>query len=158
MPAGIGFRAAEMSHGLLFLFGGHTRSFARIEADKNNFVIAPRIEAEHAQHADNALLNLIAEQGTSVVNEGEDDRFLLTEIVAKSNAAAGFVAEREVQRHLPIERRLEPDVLQNRGLGRGRRAGAARNSLRPQRRASGPKDTGTRGHQLGALLRAPYHA
>src|SRR2546430_16946324 len=121
MPAGIGFRAAEMSHGLLFLFGGHTRSFARIEADKNNFVIAPRIEAEHAQHADNALLNLIAEHGTSVVNEGEDDRFLLTEIVAKSNAAAGFVAEREVQRHLPIERRLEPDVLQNRGHGRGRR-------------------------------------
>ena len=36
MPAGIGFRTAEMSQRFLFLFGGHVRSLAGIEADENN--------------------------------------------------------------------------------------------------------------------------
>src|SRR5207302_3260897 len=62
MPAGIRFGAAEMSQRFLFLFGGHLRRFAAIEADENNFVVAPGVEGEHAQHADDALFDLIAKQ------------------------------------------------------------------------------------------------
>src|SRR5258708_20840628 len=104
MPAGIRFRAAEMNQRLLFLFSSHLRRLAGIEADENNFVVAPGIEREHTQHADDALFDLIAKHGAAVVDESEDHR-LLPEILAKLNAAAGFVAEREVQRHWPVERR-----------------------------------------------------
>src|SRR5689334_2610848 len=114
MPAGIGFRAAEMSQGLLFLFCGHLRCLAGIEAHKNNFVISPGIETEHAQHADDALLDLIAKHRATVIDESENYRFL-AEVVAELNIAAGFVAEGKVQRHLPVKRRFEPYVLQNRG-------------------------------------------
>src|SRR5438094_9506670 len=105
MPAGIGFRTAEMSERLLFLFGGHLRSFAGIEADKNNFIIATGIEREHSQHADHTLFDLIAKHGAAVINEGQDHRLLLLEIVPELNAAAGLVTEGEVQRHLPVKRR-----------------------------------------------------
>src|SRR5467141_4599346 len=115
MPAGIGFRAAEMSQRLLFLFGSHFRRLTRIEADENNFVVSPGIEREHSQHADDALFDLIAKHGAAVIDEGEDHWLLLPEIVAKLNAAASFVTEGEVERHWTVERRLEPDVLQNRG-------------------------------------------
>src|SRR5258706_16362330 len=65
MPAGIRFRAAEMSQRLLFLFRGHLRSLACVKADENNFVVAAGIEAEHAESADDALLDLIAKHGRS---------------------------------------------------------------------------------------------
>src|SRR5882762_2126418 len=117
MPAGIGFRAAEMNQRLLFLFGSHLRRLARIEADENNFVIAPRIEREHTQHADNALFDLIAKHRAAIVDEGQDHR-PLSEILAELNAAAGFVTERKVQRHWPVEERFESHVLQSRWHGR----------------------------------------
>src|SRR5207302_6800940 len=106
-----------MSERLLFLFGGHLRSFAGIEADKNNFIIATGIEREHSQHADHTLFDLIAKHGAAVIDEGENYRFL-AEVVAELNAAAGLVTEGEVQRHLPVKRRFEPHVLQNRGHSR----------------------------------------
>ncbi len=132
MPAGIRLRTAEMNQRLLFLLHSHFRRLAGIEADENYFVVAPGIEREHAQHADDALLDLIAKHGASVIDEGEDHR-LLPEILAELNAAAGFVAEREVQRHWPVERRLESYVLQSRRHGRSRWADVARNRLRAQR-------------------------
>src|SRR5213594_2947911 len=72
----------QMSERLLFLFGGHLRSFAGIEADKNNFIIATGIEREHSQHADHTLFDLIAKHGAAVINEGQDHRLLLLEIVS----------------------------------------------------------------------------
>src|SRR5258708_39615021 len=125
MPAGIRFRAAEMSKRFLFLFCSHVRSLAGIEADENNFVVAPRIEREHAQYADDALFDLIAKHGTTVVNEGENHR-PLPEILAESNLTAGFVAESEVQGHLAIERRFGSGVLPS-----------TRQSRRPWARAAG---------------------
>ncbi len=113
MPAGIRLRAAEMNEGFLFLFRGHVRRFAGIEADENNIIVAAGIEAEHAERADHALLDLIAEHRAAVVDEREDHRLLLAEIVAELHAAAGFVAEREVQGHGTVERWFETDVLQS---------------------------------------------
>src|ERR1700720_4990574 len=71
MPAGVRLRAAEMGQSLLFLFGGHLRRFAGIEADENNLIVASGIEREHAQHTDDALLDLIAKHRAAVINEGE---------------------------------------------------------------------------------------
>src|SRR6266478_3000060 len=129
MPAGIRFRAAEMSQRLLFLFRGHLRGLAGVKADENDVVVTAGIEAEHAKSADNALLDLIAKHGAAVVDKGEDHRLLLAEIVAELNGAAGFVAEREIQRHWRVERRLEADVLQNPRHGRSRWAGVVGNGL-----------------------------
>src|SRR5260370_24575505 len=142
-----------MSERLLFLFGGHLRSFAGIEADENNFVIAPGIEREHSQHADDALFDLIAKHGAAVIDEGEDHWLLLAEIVAKLNAAASFVTEGDVERHGTVERRLEPYVLQNRGHSRSPAPGAGRNSLRAPRRASGPQEGGNP-KQMGNFFHA----
>src|SRR5438128_5215420 len=113
MPAGIRLRAAEMSQSLLFLFCGHLRSFAGIKADENDIVVAAGVEGKHAQHANNALLDLIAKHGAAVVDKGENHRLLPFEIAAELNGAAGFVAESEVQRHLPVQRRFESDIAQN---------------------------------------------
>src|SRR5260370_6826678 len=93
-----------MDQRLLFLFRSHLRRLAGIEADENNFIVAPGIEGQHAQHTDDALLDLVAEHGAAVIDEGED-HWLLPKIIAQLNAAAGFVKEREVQRHRSVERR-----------------------------------------------------
>src|SRR5439155_23150791 len=133
MPAGIRLRTAEMNEGLLFLFGGHFGSFARIKADENDVVVAARIETEHAQRADDALLDLIAKHGTAVVDEGEDHRLLLSEIVAELNAAAGLVAETKIQWHLATEAGFESHALQSRRRGRGRGAYVGWNGVCVQR-------------------------
>jgi len=112
-----------------FSFRSHLRRLAGIEADKNDFVVAAGIEGEHAQDADNALFDLIAKHGATVIDESEDHRLLLPEIIAELDAAAGFVAEWEIQRHRPVERRLEAHVLQSPWHGRSRRAGVAGDSL-----------------------------
>src|SRR5260370_14742970 len=142
MPAGIRFRAAEMNQRLLFLFRSHLRRITGIEADENNFVVAPGIEREHTQHADNALLDLLAKHRAAVIDEGQNHG-LLPEIVAKLNAAAGFVAEREIQRHGPVERRLESNGLQSAWHGRGWWAGIAWNCLRVQWAPSQKEDCHT---------------
>ena len=120
-----------MSQRFLFLLGGHLRRLAGIEADENNLVVAAGIEGEHAQHADDTLFHLIAEHRAAVINEGENYG-LLPEILTEPNAAAGLVAEEELQRHRPVERRRKSDVLQSRGHGRSSRAGVAGNCLRAQ--------------------------
>jgi len=63
MPAGIGFPAAEMSQRLLFLSAAISGVSRESEADGNNFVSRAGIEREHAQHADDALFDLIAKHG-----------------------------------------------------------------------------------------------
>src|SRR6266446_5796663 len=123
MPTRIRFRTAEAGQGFLLLFGGHLRSFAGIETDKDNFVVTPGIEREHSQHADHALFNLIAKHRAAVVDEGKDNG-LLPEIHTQLNIAAGFVAESQVQRHLTVERWLESHVSQSRGHGCSRGADA----------------------------------
>jgi len=133
-----------MKQRLLFLFCSHFRRLARIEAHENNFIVAPGIEREHAQYADDALLDLIAKHRAVVIDECEDHR-LLPEILAELNAAPGFVAEGEVQRHWPVERRLESHALQSRGHGRSRRADVAGDGLRvqracPQQKRGNPED------------------
>src|SRR6202165_6263580 len=145
MPSGTRFRTTEMIQRLLFLFCSHFRRLARIKAHENNFIVAPGIEGEHAQYADDALLDLIAKHRAVVIDECEDHR-LLPEILAELNAAAGFVAEGEVQRHWPVERGLESHVLQNRRHGRSRRADVAGDGLRmqgarPQEKRGNPEDT-----------------
>src|SRR5260370_40638469 len=57
----------------------------------------------------------------------------MPEILAELNAAAGFVAEGEIQRHGPVERGLESDVLQSRWHGRSRRGDVSGDGLRVQR-------------------------
>ncbi len=121
-----------MDERLLFLFRSHLRGFAGIEADENNFVVAPGIERKHAQCANDALFDLIAKHGAAVVYEGEDHGLLLAEVIAKLDTATSFVAEREVQRHGPVERRLETHVLQGPRHGRSRWGGAAGDRLRVQ--------------------------
>ena len=56
----------------------------------------------------------------------------MPEILAELNAAAGFVAESEIQRHWPVERGLESHVLQSQWHGRSRRADVAGDGLRVQ--------------------------
>ncbi len=136
MPAGIRFRAAEMSQRFLFLFRRHLRSLAGIEADENDIVVAAGIKREHAQDANDALFDLIAEHGAAIVDKSEDHRFL-AEVIAEPDAAAGFVAEGEVQRHLPVKRRFETHVAQSGRHGRSRRTGVAWNHLSAQPRTCG---------------------
>src|SRR4029077_7125292 len=132
MPAGIRFGAAEMSQRLLLLFRGHLRRLAGVKADENNFVVAAGIEADHPERADDALFDLIAKHGTTVINEGEDHRLLLPEVVAQLDAAAGFVAERKIQRHWRVKCRLESHVSQRQWHGRGGLASIAGDGLRAQ--------------------------
>src|SRR5207302_10893986 len=92
-----------MSERLLFLFDGHLRSFAGIEADKNNFIIATGIERAHSQHADHTLFDLLAKHGAAVIDEGHDHPLLLSEIVPTLNAAAGLVTDGPVPRPLTVK-------------------------------------------------------
>src|SRR5207248_10969202 len=87
----------------------------------------------------------------AVINEGQEHRLWLLEIVPGLSAAAGLVTEGEVQRHLPVKRRFEPHVLQNRGHGRSRGAGTGRNRLRAQRGASGEQERGSRDDMVNFL-------
>src|SRR5713226_9163 len=114
MPAGFRFRTAEMSQRLLFLFCRHFRSLAGIEADENDIIVAAGIKREHAQNANDALLDLLAKHGAAIVDESEDHRFL-AEIITKLDAAPGFVAKGKVQGHLPVEQWFESHVPQSRG-------------------------------------------
>src|SRR5260370_17171311 len=152
-----------MNEGFLFLFRGHLGGFAGIEADENNFVVAPGIEGEHAERADDTLLDLIAQHGAAVVDEREDHRLLVSEIVAELNAAAGFVAEREVHRHWPVERRLESHVLQSPRHSGSRWADVGGDSLRaqkprPQQKRWNPDDMANFFHFLFFFFPPPLPA
>jgi trehalose-6-phosphatase len=58
------------------------------------------------------LLGLIAEHGTTVVNEREND-WPLREKVAKLDVAARFIAESKIERQTRIELGLEADVAES---------------------------------------------
>ena len=129
MPARFGFAAAKAGEcGFLFLRGPFRR-ITRIKTDEDHFVVAAGVEGKHAQRANHTLLHLIAEHGAAVIDERQDHG-LPVKVVAKLDAAAGFVLERNVKGHLAAELGLEAHVLQSAGHGRGRRAHPARSGLR----------------------------
>src|SRR6266702_1801866 len=119
MPAGNRLRAAEADEGSVLFLGSYLRSIARIEADENDLVVAARIEGKHAQNAHHTHLNLVAQHGAMVINEGEDHG-LPTEELAKLNVTAGFIAKMQTERHLAVERRFEAYILQDGRHGCGK--------------------------------------
>src|SRR5438445_9578567 len=141
MPARDGFRAAEMIESGLFLRCGHLGRFAGIEADENDFVVAAGIERKHAQSADDAHLNLVAQHRAIVINKGEDYG-LLTEELAKLNAAAGFIPKMQVEGHLAVKRRLESHVAQSRRHSRSRGTRVRGNPMSAQRRTRVQQERG----------------
>src|SRR5215472_2018501 len=116
MPAGNGFGAVEAFDGGPLFVGGEFGRVGWIEADENHFVVAARIEGKHAESADDAHLNLVAEHWAVEINEGQDHG-LLAKKLAKLNVATGFVAEMQIERHSAVERRLEANILQGRRHG-----------------------------------------
>src|SRR6516225_9708800 len=73
VPSGFRAGAAKEGQRLFLFFGGHLGSLAEIKADKDNFVVAAGSKREHSEHADDTLLDLVTEHGTTVVHEGEHD-------------------------------------------------------------------------------------
>src|SRR5215470_2349556 len=110
MPPGNRLRAVEADKGSVLFLGSHLRRIARIEADENHFVVAAGIEGKHAQSAHHTHLNLVAQHGATVINEGQDDG-LPSEKLAKLNVTAGFIAKMQIEGHLAVERRLEADIF-----------------------------------------------
>src|SRR5215472_4955430 len=131
MPARDRSWAAEAVERRLLLLGGHFGGVMGIKAEEYDFVVAARVEGKHAQGAHDAPLNFVAQHRAAVVNECEDYGPLAEEL-PKRNVAAGFIAKMQVERHLTVERRLEPYILQNRRHGRRRRADVVGSHLRLQ--------------------------
>src|SRR5215467_11865557 len=102
VPAGSRFGAAEMLEGRGLFGGGHFRSVAVVEADKDDIIVAAGIEGEHAQAADYTLFELGAKHRATVIDKREKHRFLVMEIAVESDALAVFVGESRVERHLCI--------------------------------------------------------
>src|SRR2546421_6003493 len=136
MPSRNRLRPVEAGEGSLLFLRGKLGRVVRIKANKNHFVVAAGVEGKHAQSADDAHLNLVAQHRAAVINEGQHHGLLLAEKLAKLNVAPGFVAEMQIERHLAIQRRLETDILQGRRHHGGGRADITRSGLSLRRRGS----------------------
>ena len=101
MPAAGSFRTVKMGkRGFLFL-RSHRRGLAGIKADENHFVIVPRIERKHPERTYNALLDLVAEHRTGVIDKSQDYR-LLAVIFAEANFPPALIAEFKVRGDLGV--------------------------------------------------------
>ena len=73
------------------------------------------VEVQHAERADQAVEHLRAEHRALVIHEREHHR-PLAEVLAEPHLAAGFVGERQIERHLLIQMLIDADFFSSPGF------------------------------------------
>ena len=119
MPGGVG-AGSLVALQIRRLLGGRERgALTRVEAYGDDLEIRAGLEGQDVERGGERVQHLRAEHRTVVVHE-RHDHGSPPEVIAKTNRPTAFVDERHIERELPGDVLIKPDLAQRCGQGGSR--------------------------------------